>query len=131
MMKIEVPNLRLMNSLCEAFGQQGNRKVAIFGGKHLMDDKPGGAFEGTLILDWNSKTFDMHGPSLQEANPNQNHVQSVAYGDTFLFYTHNNNETKIYKFDINGTETKIPFVGRVPRACLNLTPILFDESICK
>ncbi|TRY72241.1 hypothetical protein TCAL_16136 [Tigriopus californicus] len=29
---ISLPNLELMNSICGAFGPQGNRKVAIFGG---------------------------------------------------------------------------------------------------
>lgn len=128
--KIEVPNLKLVSSLCGAFGPEENRKVAIFGGKHFLDDEPGDVFKETLILDWNSKKFETNGPSLIATIPSEDYGQTIAFGDTFLLYIYNKFQTKIFKFDINGTETKMPFVGSIPDGCLNLATVPSDIPGC-
>eukprot|EP00094_Tigriopus_californicus_P014097 TCALIF_13653-PA protein Name:"Protein of unknown function" AED:0.30 eAED:0.30 QI:0/1/0/1/1/1/2/0/225 len=128
--KIKLPNLELMTSICGAFGPKGNRKVAIFGGKYFKNGKLGRDFDRTLILDWNSKTILADGPSLKDASPNR-WGQTIAHRDTFLYYKSVNHETRIYKFDINGTETPIPYLGKIPATCYNLANIPEDVAGCK
>lgn len=128
--KIEVPKIEATNFVCGAYGPEGNRKVAIFGGNQYMNGLPNGPFEKTLILDWNSKTLDVNGPSLKAANPNEHEEQTIAFGDTFMFYKYRYTETKIFQFDPNGKETKIPFVGSIPGRCSDLAVVPINVIGC-
>lgn len=130
MTKINVafPNFKLANSLCGAYGPKENRRVAIFGGYKYVQGQSSQAFEGTLILDWNSKAIDFNGPSLKEVNLQQRKGQTLGYRDTFLYYNYNDIETKIYKFNITGTETKIPFLGKMEGQFENLAVIPMEAT---
>ncbi|TRY71778.1 hypothetical protein TCAL_14862 [Tigriopus californicus] len=127
---IKLPNLVLMDSVCGAFGPKGNRKVAIFGGRFVKNGKPERDFDRTLILDWNSKTFVAHGSSVKTSTSDI-WEQTVAHRDTFLFYESDYTGTRIYKFDINGTETPISYLGVMPATCFNLANIPEEVAGCK
>ncbi|TRY72001.1 hypothetical protein TCAL_09539 [Tigriopus californicus] len=122
---IKLPNLELMNSICGAFGPDGNRKVAIFGGTSFKNGKAEGNFDRTLILDWNSKKFEDHGQSLKASSFGW-YGQTLSYGDTFLLYAPRNTKTDLFKFGINGNETSAHYLGTIPVRCLNVAFIQDD-----
>lgn len=95
-----------------------------------MDGNMGSEFEKTLILDWNSKTFDMNGPNLFGLNPGGSLAQTIGYEDTFLYHIFDAEGTQIFMFDVNGTETKLPFLGKLPNRCMNLATVPRDVPEC-
>lgn len=127
--RITVPDFDLINSLCGAFGPEGNRKVAIFGGHQIIMGKPGPVFERTLILDWNLQTFDMNGPSLGVKGLLLR-AQTIDFDDTFLVHVYHVTRSRIFRFDINGIETKLPLIKVILNGVRNFAPVPSDITGC-